>query len=114
MPAAIYLHPTRSSFEWHKRIANYLGLDFVSTASVGETLERMESSDVPLVLLSSSAGYPLGDAAFPIKARHGQTKIVILSPNHAPDRIPSQIDAWICVADHEDIVLNRLRHSLEP
>jgi hypothetical protein len=113
MATAIYLHPTRTCFEWHKRIIDSIGLDFVPTASVGETLKRMEANNVSLVMLSGSAGYPLDDAIFPIKARHGETKIVVLSSSQAPDRLPTHIDGWICVADHEDIVRDRLRHSLE-
>ena len=113
MPTANYLHPTRTSFEWHKRIIDSIGLHFIPTASVGETLECMESTNVPLVMLSGSAGYHLDDAAFPIKARHGEAKIVILSSTQAPEQLPSHIDGWICVADHEDIVRERLKHSLD-
>jgi hypothetical protein len=112
MESAIYFHPTRSSLEWHRRIVDSLGLHFVPTTSVGETLKQMESNTVPLVILSSGGGYRLDDAAFPIKARHTEAKIVILSPTQAPERLPSHVDAWICVADHEDIVMSRLKGSL--
>jgi hypothetical protein len=113
MATAIYLHPASSSSEWYRRIVGSIGLDFVSTVSVGETLEQMDEKEVSLVILNSNGGYPLDDTVFPIKARHGDAKIVILSSNHAPDRVPSHIDAWICVADHEDIVRSRLMHSLD-
>jgi hypothetical protein len=113
MATAIYLHPASSSSEWYRRIVGSIGLDFVSTESVGETLARMEEQTVSLVILSSSGDYRLDDAVFPIKARHGEAKIVILSSNNAPERVPSNIDAWICVADHEDIVRSRLKHSLD-
>jgi hypothetical protein len=113
MATALYLHPTRTSFEWHKRMLDSIGLDFAPAASVGELLERMESSNVPLVMLSSGAGYSLDDAAFPIKARHSGAKIVILSSTAAPENLSSHIDAWICVADHEEIVRSRLKHSID-
>lgn len=112
MATAIYLHPASSSFEWHRRIVDSIGLNFLSTTTVGETLHQMESTAVPLVMISSSEGYAVDDAAFPIKARHGEAKVVILSSTHAPDRLPSHIDAWICVAEHEDIVRSRLKYSL--
>jgi hypothetical protein len=113
MATAIYLHPANSSSEWYRRIVGSIGLDFVSTESLGETLARMEEQTVSLVILSSSGDYRLNDAVFPIKARHGEAKIVILSSSKAPECVPSNIDAWICVADHEDIVRSRLKHSLD-
>ena len=112
MATAIYLHPASSSFEWYRRIVDSIGLNLLSTTSVGETLQEMELTSVPLVLINSNTGYPLDDSVFPIKARHGDARIVILSPTQAPDRVPLHIDAWICVADHEDIVRSRLKHSL--
>lgn len=113
MATAIYLHPATSSSEWYRRIVVSIGLDFVSTESVGETLARMEEQTISLVIMNSGGDYRLDDAVFPIKARHGEAKIVILSSDSAPERVPSNIDAWICVADHEDIVRSRLRHSLD-
>ena len=113
MATAIYLHPaSSSSFEWYRRMVDSLGLDFVSTESVGETLSRMEERHVPLVLLSSNVRYRLDDAIFPIKARHGEAKVVVVSANSAPERVPSNIDAWICLAEHEDIVRSRLMQSI--
>lgn len=113
MASAIYCNPLRNSYEWHRRIVSSIGLDFIATGSIGETLEQMESRPVPLVLLSSNGGYPIEDAVFPIKARHGEAKIIVLSSSPAPDRIPSHIDAWICVAEHESILLSRLRRSID-
>lgn len=113
MATAIFLHPaSSSSFEWYRRMADSLGLDFVSTDSVGETLTRMEERHVPLVLLSSNVRYRLDDAIFPIKARHGEAKVVVVSANSAPERVPPNIDAWICVAEHEAIVRCRLKGSM--
>lgn len=109
MATAIYLNPTRTQFDWHRRIIDSLGLNFVPTASVTETLRQMDGNDVSLVLLSGSAGYALEDAAFPIKARHTDTNVVVLSSTAAPERLPECLDAWVCVADHEDIVRERLR-----
>ncbi len=109
MPTAIYLNPVRTQFEWHRRVVDSLGLRFVNAASVTETLKYMEGKYVSLVLLSSSGGYGLEDAAFPIKARHRDTSVVVLSSERAPDRLPKYVDGWICVAEHEDIVRARLR-----
>ncbi|WP_041855632.1 hypothetical protein [Candidatus Korobacter versatilis] len=109
MATAVYFNPVRTQFDWHRRIVDSLGLHFVATASVTETLHFMEEKFVSLVLLSNSGGYGLEDAAFPIKARHTDTKVVVLASNQAPDRLPDHVDAWICVADHEDIVRERLR-----
>jgi hypothetical protein len=113
MATAIYLHPTTSSFEWHRRMIDSVGLQFVPSSSVDEALEHMAEHDVSMVLLSPGAEYRMEEAVFPIKAAHGQTKVVILSPMNAPDRVPSHIDAWICVADHEEIVRSRLRQFAE-
>ncbi len=113
MAAAVYYHPTRTTFDWHKRMVDSLGLEFLPTHSVGETLKEMDSHPVPLVLLSSSGGYEMDDVIFPIKARHNEARIVVLSSTQAPDHLPNDVDAWICVADHEEIVRSRLQHSLE-
>lgn len=113
MPAAIYFNPRRTAMDWHHRMAISLGLDFCATSSVGETLEHMESTTVPLVMLTVGEDYRLDEAAFTIKAFHGDAKVVVLGSTHAPDRLPPAIDAWICVAEHEEIVRNRLRYSLK-
>ena len=109
MATAIYVHPPSTSIEWHRRMAGSVGLDLVPTDSIAEALEQMDMRDISMVLLSPGADYRLVDAVFPIKARHGQTKVVILSATQAPDRVPSHIDGWICVAEHEEIVRSRLR-----
>src|SRR4051812_44412953 len=109
MATAIYLNPARTEFAWHRRLVDSLGLKFIPTASVTETLRHMDATEVPLVLLSGSAGYVLEEAAFPIKARHAESNVVVLSSTHAPEILPECLDAWICVADHEDIVRERLR-----
>jgi hypothetical protein len=113
MPAAIYFNPRRTALDWHHRMAVSLGLEFCATSSVGETLEQMESATVPLVMLTGGAEYPLDEAAFTIKACHGDAKIIVLGSTQAPDRLPAAIDAWICVAEHEEIVRNRLLYSLK-
>ena len=113
MATAIYLHPASTSLEWHRRMVGSVGLDFVPSSSVHEALEHMAEQDVSMVLLTPGADYRLEEAVFPIKARHGHTKVVILSATHAPDRVPSHIDAWICITDHEEIVRSRLRRFLE-
>jgi hypothetical protein len=113
MPAAIYLHSASSSFEWHRRMIGSVGLEFLPTESLGEALEQMEERNISIVLLSPGGDYRVEEAVFPIKARHGQTKVLILSPTHAPERVPSHIDAWICITDHEEIVRSRLRRFVE-
>jgi hypothetical protein len=113
MAAAIYLHSASSSFEWHRRMIGSVGLEFLPTTSLGEALEQMDERQVSMVLLSPGGDYRLEETVFPIKARHGQTKVLILSPTHAPDRVPSHIDAWICITDHEEIVRSRLRRFIE-
>ncbi|HEY3929032.1 MAG TPA: hypothetical protein VGL89_11695 [Candidatus Koribacter sp.] len=113
MATAIYYHPTRTSLDWHRRMVDSIGLDFLPTQSVGEMLKQMATKPVPLVLLTSGGGYELADVVFPIKARHGDARIVILSAMHAPDQLPDDVHAWICVADHEDIVRSRLKGSIE-
>ena len=109
MATAVYLNPLRTQFDWHRRVVESLGLHFVPTASVTETLQQLTQTSVPLVILSSSGGYSVEEAAFTIKWRHDLTNIVVLSSNHAPERLPEPVDAWICVADHEDILRERLR-----
>ncbi len=113
MSTAIYLNSIRTQFDWHRRIVDSLGMNFVPTASVTETLRHMDCADVSLVLLSSNGGYALEDAAFPIKARHAGANVVVLSSDKAPDRLPECLDAWVCVSDHEDIVRERLRGFTE-
>jgi hypothetical protein len=110
--AAIYLNAHGTPHPCHRRLLEGLGEELQHASTLDDVFVLIDQSFVPLVLLSDDAGYSIGEVTFPLKARHSLIQVAVMSTNRAPNRLPSSIDAWICVSDHEEAIRHRIRGML--
>ena len=110
--AAVYLSTNKSLLPCHRRLLEEFGESPHHADTLNDLLTLIDTTFVPLVLLSDEGGYSVFDLIFPIKSRNSLTQVAVLSANRPPNRLPAHLDAWICVSEHEKAIRHRIRGML--